>query len=149
MIQNLIFKYLNNQASENEVTKVFDWIEKSEENKQEFIRLKKLWMLSGSYSHTKNLLEWNTVKNILFAPKKSIFNQVLKYAVIIVLLLASVGYITTISFKTEEKNTVENFVILEKSSGTIEYISDNKDKIVKDTLGNIIAKKKQQRTYLL
>jgi transmembrane sensor len=141
MIQNLIFKYLNNQASENEVTKVFDWIEKSEENKQEFIRLKKLWMLSGSYSHTKNLLEWNTVKNILFAPKKSIFNQVLKYAVIIVLLLASVGYITTISFKTEEKNTVENFVILEKSSGTIEYISDNKDKIVKDTLGNIIAKK--------
>ncbi|UAM97704.1 FecR family protein [Polaribacter litorisediminis] len=141
MIQNLIFKYLNNQASENEVSKVFDWIEQSEENKQEFIRLKKLWMLSGSYSNTKNLFEWNKIKNKLSAPKKSIFNQVLKYAAVLVLLVAGAHYITTISVKTEEKNTVENFVILEKSSGTIEYISDKKDKIVKDTLGNIIAKK--------
>ena len=141
MIQNLIFKYLNNRASENEVSKVFDWIEQSEENKQEFIRLKKLWLLSGSYSNTKNLFEWSTVKNKLPAHKKSIFNQVLKYAAVIALLLASVHYITNISFKTEEKSKVENFVILEKSSGTIEYISNKKDKIVKDTLGNIIAKK--------
>ena len=47
MIIDLIYKYLDNEASEAEVLIVFEWIQISQENKEEFIALKKAWILSA------------------------------------------------------------------------------------------------------
>lgn len=142
MIQNLIYKYLNNQASEKEVSEVFSWIEKSEKNKIAFIKLKKLWVLSASNSEIKNLYDWNQIKQQIPKTRKIFTARTFKYIASITILLAGLGYITNLSFKTEEKQNIEvkNYVVLEKSSGKIEYISDKNDKIIKDTLGNVISK---------
>ncbi len=142
MIQNLIYKYLNNQASEKEVSEVFSWIEKSEKNKIAFIKLKILWALSASNSETKNLYDWNQIKQQIPQTRKIFTARTFKYIASIAILLAGLGYITKLSFKTEEKQKIEvkNYVVLEKSSGKIEYMSDKNDKIIKDTLGNIVSK---------
>ena len=38
MTSEIIYKYLSNEASEQEVQALFDWIEASEENKKQFIK---------------------------------------------------------------------------------------------------------------
>jgi ferric-dicitrate binding protein FerR (iron transport regulator) len=142
MIQELIYKYLNNEASEAEVLEVFHWIEQSEKNKTEFIQLKKLWVLSAANSNIKNLYDWKNIKEQIPQQKKKFPSKILKYVATIVILIAGFGYITNSSFKTEKQKTIQvkDFVVLEKSSGKVEYISENNTKIIKDTLGNIIAK---------
>ena len=47
MISEIISKYLSNEASEQEVAQLFEWIEASEENKKQFITLKKTWALTA------------------------------------------------------------------------------------------------------
>ncbi|MFQ3181048.1 MAG: transmembrane sensor [Polaribacter sp.] len=142
MIHNLLYKYLNNEASEEEVLQVFDWIEKSDENKNEFIQLKKLWVLSIQESESKNLYDWNQIKQQISQPKNTFYSKTLKYVATIAIVFASLGYITNVYFKADIKENIElkDYVILEKSSGTIEYISEKNNKIIKDSLGNIIAK---------
>lgn len=141
MIQDLILKYLNEQATENEISKIFDWIEQSEENKKEFIHLKKLWLLSGSYSSTKRLYDWNLIQTKISKTRKKTSHKALKYAAVFVFLIASIPYVSNYSFKQEKKTTIGDFIVLENSNGKIEYLSNKVDKVLKDTLGNVVAKK--------
>ncbi|WP_339662247.1 FecR domain-containing protein [uncultured Polaribacter sp.] len=142
MIYELIYKYLDNEASEKEVLQVFNWIEESEKNKTEFIKLKKIWVLSASNSETKNLYEWNLIKQKIPTQKKIPSSKKLKYVATIIILIAGLSYLTNLSFTTKEPKTIETkkYVVLEKSSGKVEYISENNEKIIKDTLGNIVSK---------
>ena len=43
-----INKYLSHKATEEEVAKIFEWINKSSENKAEFIKYKKAWALTAT-----------------------------------------------------------------------------------------------------
>tara|TARA_R110001606_G_scaffold45795_2_gene118458 strand:- start:6868 stop:8001 length:1134 start_codon:yes stop_codon:yes gene_type:complete len=142
MIYELIYKYLDNEASEKEVLQVFNWIEESEKNKTEFIKLKKIWVLSASKSETKNLYDWNLIKQKIPTQKKIPSSKKLKYVATIIILIAGLSYLTNLSFTTKEPKTIETkkYVVLEKSSGKVEYISENNEKIIKDTLGNIVSK---------
>lgn len=142
MIYELLYKYLNNEASEKEVLQVFNWIDESEENKTKFIELKKIWVLSALNSETKNLYEWNQIKEKIPTQKKKFSAKTLKYVASIAIIIAGLSYLTNVSFKTEKQKTVEieKYVVLEKSSGKVEYISENNEKIIKDTLGNIVSK---------
>lgn len=142
MIQELIYKYLNNEASEKEVLEVFHWIEQSEENKTEFIQLKKLWVLSASNSNTKKLNDWNTLKQQIPKKRTRFSPKILKYAASIVLIIACIGYFSKQSFLPEKRiiNKKQEHIVLEKSTGELEYISENNTKIIKDSKGNIVAK---------
>ncbi|PQJ76788.1 FecR family protein [Polaribacter glomeratus] len=142
MIHDLLYKYLNNEASEEEVLQVFDWIEKSDKNKADFIQLKKLWVLSVPNSNAKNLYDWNLIKAQIPLPKKKFYSKTLKYVATIAIVFASLGYLTNVYFKADKKESIElkDYVVLEKSSGKIEYISEKSNKNIKDSLGNIIGK---------
>ncbi|MBJ6368933.1 FecR domain-containing protein [Snuella sp. CAU 1569] len=65
-MDNLIFKYLSNTASEEEVTILFQWVEASSENKKLFIQLKKAWVLTAS---SKSETDWIKIKNKLQFPE--------------------------------------------------------------------------------
>lgn len=46
-IYTLISKYFNDECTRDEIISVLDWCNQSEENKREFIRLKKAWIVSN------------------------------------------------------------------------------------------------------
>jgi ferric-dicitrate binding protein FerR (iron transport regulator) len=142
MIQELLYKYFQNEASEDEVLQVLDWIEKSEENKLAFIELKKIWLFTPTNAVEKNLFEWNQLKKQLPKQKNKISLKKLGYAASFVIAFAIFGYLFKTSNKPEIKNNndVENLIVLEKSTGTKEYISEKTNKIIKDIAGNVIAK---------
>ena len=68
MTSEIINKYLSNEASEQEVQALFDWIEASEENKQQFLKTKKIWALSTLSSN----LTIETIPVIQMKPKNKI-----------------------------------------------------------------------------
>ena len=58
MDYSLVNKYLEGKAPESEAQELFEWIDLAEENKEEFIKYRKIWALtSGSQEDTKKV--WN------------------------------------------------------------------------------------------
>lgn len=137
MISELIFKYLNNEASEDEVALVFEWLEKSEENKKDFIALKKVWALSQTSENINKSAFLKLKKQLKKHNKKKKF-ALWKYAAIIVL---AIGLTKTISVIINNKTSnFENNIVIENSDGTIDYILEKETKNIIDTRGNIIGK---------
>lgn len=59
-----IIKYLSRTASEEEIQELFDWVESSEKNKQEFADLKNAWTLSTigiKSSDSKSVVEFDSI----------------------------------------------------------------------------------------
>lgn len=50
-IYNLISKYLDQECTQEEISLILDWCNQSEENKKEFILLKKTWIITDKESH--------------------------------------------------------------------------------------------------
>ncbi|GAA3555065.1 FecR family protein [Snuella lapsa] len=65
-MDNLIFKYLSNNASEEEATILFQWVEASSENKELFIQLKKAWVLTAS---SRSEADWIKIKSKIQFPE--------------------------------------------------------------------------------
>ena len=95
MIQELVFKYLQNEASEEEVVQVLNWIEKSEENKLAFIELKKMWLFITPNSDAKNLFDWNQLKNQFPTQRRKFYSRKWGYVASIAVILASLSYFFT------------------------------------------------------
>ncbi len=87
MISNLIIKYLNGEASEAEISQIYDWIDRSESNKNEFIAMKKTWAMMP-FLDENTQQEWEKLQ--LKIPKNKTFNpsHIFKYAAIIMLFVA-------------------------------------------------------------
>lgn len=149
MIQELVFKYLQNEASEEEVVQVLNWIEKSEENKLAFIELKKMWLFITPNSDAKNLFDWNQLKNQFPTQRLKFYSRKWGYVASIAVILASLSYFFTKTNSTDTKinDNLENVIVLEKSSGSKEYISDKTNKIIKDEAGNVIAKQDDKELF--
>jgi ferric-dicitrate binding protein FerR (iron transport regulator) len=139
MIFELIYKYLDNEASEEEVLIVFKWIETSEENKKQFIALKKAWAFTEISNETpaKALQEFYKKKQKKSSRK---WYRFLRYAAI-VLVFIGLGKTATQLFVPNSNPSKE--IVLELSNGTLEYISKDKTKNVIDEKGNAIAKQSQ------
>ena len=50
-IYNLISKYLDNECPQDEILFILDWYKQSEENRKEFIQLKKAWVITDKGSN--------------------------------------------------------------------------------------------------
>lgn len=139
MISELIYKYLDNEASEEEVLVVFKWIESSEENKKQFIALKKAWAFTenSSDSPAMALQEFYKKKQKKSSGK---WYKLLRYAAFI-LVFIGLGKTATQLFVPNSNPSKE--IVLELSNGTIEYISKDQTKNVIDEKGNAIAKQSQ------
>lgn len=134
MISDLIITYLNGNASEEEVELIFEWIEASEENKKEFIALKKAWMLSPVVDSDQKLA-WKNIKNKIAKTKPKKYTSWLKYAAILILCVA-LGKITGTIINKD--NVKPNTIVLEIEDTSITIDSNKKE--VTTPEGQVIAK---------
>lgn len=132
MTSEIISKYLSNEASEQEVQALFDWIEASDENKNQFIKAKKIWALTTLSSD----LSIETAPVIQMQPKNKI-RQYVQYAAIFLVFL---GLGTTIFLLNK---TTENpkEIVLELGDGRLEYLSGKAQTALLNDKGELIAKK--------
>ncbi|MCV2485299.1 DUF4974 domain-containing protein [Flavobacterium sp. SH_e] len=132
MTSEIINKYLSNEASEQEVQALFDWIEASEENKKQFINAKKIWALTTLSSG----LSIETAPVIQMKPKNSV-RQYLQYAAV---FLVSLGLGTSVYlFNTKSETPKE--IVLELGDGRLEYLSGKNQTTLINDKGDLVAKK--------
>jgi ferric-dicitrate binding protein FerR (iron transport regulator) len=132
MNTEIIHKYLSNEASEPEVEALFEWIDASDENKKQFISLKKTWALTTLSEEIQN----NSAPVISIHPKKKAI-QYLKYAAVFLVLF---GF-GKLAFDLSQKSKSSKEIVLELADGRSEIISkENQRQLVNDK-GDLIAKK--------
>ncbi|MDB4273812.1 FecR family protein [Algibacter sp.] len=135
MISSLITKHLNGEATEQEVSQVFNWIEDSEENKKQFIEFKKTWSMS-CVSDSEKTESWKKIKEYLAKTKPFQFYSIFKYAAILILFI-SVGSIILLSQK-QDAPEIKNVVLeLEETNTKIDLTTDKA--IIKKQLVDVIT----------
>jgi ferric-dicitrate binding protein FerR (iron transport regulator) len=115
---NLISKYLQGEATEEEVEILFDWADSAAKNKEELIASKKVWALSA-ISNTTNTLDLKKVQLKIKAVKNKKWRLIaFKYAAVLVfgLFIASV-------FVTHFNVGDTSEIVLEMSNGTRKIIA--------------------------
>lgn len=75
----LISKYFNSECTQEEIQTVLDWCNDSEENKKEFIQLKKIWVLSNKSYDDKISSSassvWNNILNNISNKSRKIYTK--------------------------------------------------------------------------
>ncbi len=124
MINKLIYKYLRFKTSEKETAQLFEWINKSEKNKQTFIKLKQSWAINSNYKYEGKELA-NVKKVIGFKTAENYYQRtILKYAAVIILFL-SIGSIVFNSNMKTTKTEINNLVTISFENGKNIIIPDN------------------------
>ena len=143
MISNLITKYLNGDATENEVELIFEWIDASEANKKEFIALKKAWALT-EVSNTDKDLAWKALQNKIPKAKPTKYKAWIKYAAALVLFIAIGRLVWINTNQTPEPN---NTIVLEiegssiKLDSLIQHVTDQSGEVIAEQNNNEIIYK--------
>ncbi len=90
MDHELINKYLNGEASEAEVITIFQWMDESAENREEFIKYKKIWALTALGEGNESE-KWSSEFEPRFRKQKSIhfYLQYAKYAAILLVVFGT------------------------------------------------------------
>ncbi|MCR4029906.1 MULTISPECIES: FecR family protein [Flavobacterium] len=135
MTSELIYKYLSNEALEQEVQQLFDWIEASEENKKQFITLKKTWTLTA---FTETISRDTPV--IALKPKNN-SRKYFRYAAILVVLIG----LTRLVFYFNERTTASKEIVLELGDGSLEYFSHKNENSLINDKGELVARKFSDR----
>lgn len=132
MTSEIIYKYLSNKASEQEVQQLFDWMEASEENKKHFISLKKTWVLSS----LTTALSSDSIPVVPIKSKNKTITY-LKYAAVLV-VFCGVG---RLAFNFTQKTKSSKEIVLDLGDGNLEYITKNNQTALVNDKGELIAKK--------
>lgn len=140
MEYTLINKYLSGNATEEEVEKIFKWIETSSENKATFIKYKKTWALTIESSGDYELARQQVLIKIKRRKRRKSLSKLWKYAAILI------GFIGIYFFVIQNETTdiqdgqliiAEENIILELDNGKVKVIDANgKEKII-DKSGKI------------
>ena len=131
---NLILRYLQGEATEEEIKTLFDWVDSAAKNREEFITYKKVWALSA-ISTDENT---NDFKKIQFKIKaiqnKKIRSISYRYAAVLVfgLFIASVF---VYQFSLEESPNI----LLELSNGSKKIISLDKNQDIFNRDGELLG----------
>ena len=101
MDYDLISKYLSGNATEEEVSLIFQWIDHSPANKKAFIQFKRTWAFRAK-SDEDCEMAWKELESKLDNNKpKSRFSGFIKYAAILVLLVGIGYFVTQQNLKSE------------------------------------------------
>lgn len=135
MISGLIIKYLNGDASEAEVSQIFKWIEESEENKKQFIDLKKAWAMSQVSSSDKTEI-WSNLIHLINNKQKSRSWHFIKYAAIFI-LCTTLGFL--LWFNKNKDQPITKGIVLEIQDTHTKIELNNKDSNGIGQLQNVIV----------
>ena len=131
---NLISRYLQGEATEEEIKTLFDWVDSAAKNREEFITYKKVWALSA-VSKDENS---NDFKKLQFKIKaiqnKKLRSIPYRYAAILVfgLFIASV-FVYQFSLKENSE------ILLELSNGSKKIISLDENQDIVNREGELLG----------
>lgn len=131
MKTKLIYKYLADEASEEEVRILFEWIEASSENKKYFINIKKTWTitaLTATNSHT--------IPVISIKPKNKLIAYT-KYAAVFLIIFG----LGKLAFNFYQKTNHSKEIVLELSDGRLEYFTEENKTTLFNESGGVVAEK--------
>jgi len=135
MISSLITKYLNGEATEQEVSQVFNWIETSKANKKQFIDLKKVWSMT-CVSDSEKINTWHQVQETTLKTKPIKFSSIFNYAAIFIVFL-SLG---SLIWLAEKRDSIESKNVVLEIEETHTKIDLAKDKTtIKKQLVDVIT----------
>ena len=142
MDHQLISKYLLGNATEEEVERIFQWIDASPKNKKVFIQFKKAWAL-GAKSDEDSQLAWKELESKLGKNKReSGFSGLIMYAAIF-LLLVGIGFFLTQQNANSDLPVIdENAITLQLGNGNIEVITEDGEQTFFDKKGKLLGTKK-------
>jgi ferric-dicitrate binding protein FerR (iron transport regulator) len=142
MDHHLISKYLLGNATEEEVERIFQWIDDSPENKSVFIQFKKAWAL-GAKSDEDSQLAWKALESKLDNNKsKPRFSRLIMYAAIFLLLLG-IGYFFTQQKSNSDLPIIhENAITLQLGNGNIQVITEDGEQTFVDKKGKLVGTQK-------
>ncbi|MCK0189975.1 FecR domain-containing protein [Arenibacter sp. F20364] len=142
MDHQLISKYLLGNATEEEVERIFQWIDDSPENKRVFIQFKKAWAL-GAKSDEDGEKAWRELDSKLGDNKgKSGFTGLIMYAAIFVLLVGT-GYFFTLQKSNSNLPVIDkNAITLQLGNGNIQVITEDGERTFLDKKGKLVGKQK-------
>lgn len=151
MDQGLIDKYLLGVATEDEIGKLYDWIEASEENKRAYILYKQKWSINAKentdISNSWIKVKESTIDNAL----RKRFSNSYKYAAVIAIIVSTAFYLSKdifIPIKTD--NISDESITLTLSDGSTEVLSELEKQIIKNANGQTIGVQKgTQLTYTI
>ncbi|MDO3695156.1 FecR domain-containing protein [Wenyingzhuangia sp. chi5] len=136
----LLYKYLQNNATEKEVAEVFKWIELSVENKQQFLLLKKSTLLTAKASaNSQNAFK--VVQEQIQNTTERKTSNFYKYAAVIVV---SVVISMTWYFKTPKDIEQQGYVELEIEGGETKELTETHKGWLINKVGVLLAKQNQQ-----
>lgn len=138
MDHHLISKYLLGKATEEEVERIFQWIDASPENKRVFIQFKKAWAL-GAKSDENNQLAWRELESKLDNKPKPGFSGFMMYAAILVFLIG-IGYFFTQQKSNSNLPSIDkNAITLELGNGNIQIITEDGESTIVDKKGKLVG----------
>lgn len=138
MDHHLISKYLLGKATEEEVERIFQWIDASPENKRVFIQFKKAWAL-GDKSDEDNQLAWRELESKLDNKPKPGFSGFMMYAAILVFLIG-IGYFFTQQKSNSNLPSIDkNVITLELGNGNIQIITEDGESTIVDKKGKLVG----------
>ena len=141
MDHHLISKYLLGKATEEEVERIFQWIDASPENKRVFIQYKKAWAL-GAKSDEDNQLAWRELESKLDNKPKPGFSGFMMYAAILVFLIG-IGYFFTQQKSNSNLPSIDkNAITLELGNGNIQIITEDGESTIVDKKGKLVGLQK-------
>ena len=141
MDHHLISKYLLGKATEEEVERIFQWIDASPENKRVFIQYKKAWAL-GDKSDEDNQLAWRELESKLDNKPKPGFSGFMMYAAILVFLIG-IGYFFTQQKSNSNLPSIDkNAITLELGNGNIQIITEDGESTIVDKKGKLVGLQK-------
>ncbi len=147
-IENIIIKYVTKSIDSNELDVLIDWIEKP----NNFLIFKNYVKTHYAITISMNDPDPNIIRERLLKEirkEKSIFSRKnliskLKYAAIAIVFLG-LGYLYKEEFaskKIQDKILEkEGLITLELENGNIQILSENGDKKIVDTYGNVVGEK--------
>ncbi|MCM4151917.1 DUF4974 domain-containing protein [Arenibacter sp. N53] len=140
MDYDLISKYLSGNATEEEVSLIFQWIDDSPANKKAFIQFKKTWAFRAK-SDEDCEIAWQELESKLVNNKpKSRFSGFIKYAAILVLLVGIGSYLNQQKSDSELPVIDKNTITLDLGNGNIQVITEKEESAILDKNGKVVGK---------
>lgn len=142
MNSSILFKYFNNEASEEEVALLFDWIAKDPLNKKEFIRLKTAWALSESSTIAPARLKHDRAQ--LKLPKKA-FKPWRYAAILFVLVGVGLAWFAT----QQNKPKIEESIVLEINQKENHNLTNVTQDVITTLEGTVVAEVAKDEIHFL
>ncbi|WP_051621323.1 FecR family protein [Leeuwenhoekiella sp. MAR_2009_132] len=142
MNSSILYKYFNNEASEEEVALLFDWIAKDPLNKKEFIRLKTAWTLSESSTIAPARLKHDRAQLKL---SKKIFKPWRYAGILIVLVGVGLAWFAT----QQNKAKIEESIVLEINQEENHNLTNVTHNIITTLEGTVVAEVAKDEIHFL